>query len=158
MVKAVPDGFRTVTPHLIVNDGNAAIEFYKRAFNAEELCRMPGPEGKVMHAELKIGDSVVMLADEFGGASAAPKSLNGTTFTCHLYVEDADAAFQRAVEAGAQVIMPVTDMFWGDRYGKVKDPFGHEWSVATHTEDLTPEEITQRGAKFMANFESGCPE
>jgi len=144
-VKAVPDGFHTVTPHLTVRDGNRAIEFYKKAFGAQVLHVMPAPGGKVMHAAFKIGDSIVMLNDEFpehGGASAPPAT-GGSGVALHVYLENVDAAFDRAVSAGASVKMPPMDMFWGDRYGQVIDPFGHRWSLATHIRDVTPEEMKQ---------------
>ncbi len=155
--KPIPEGFRTVTPHMVVKDAGGAIEFYKKAFGAEEVMRMPGPGGQgVMHAELKIGDSMVMLCDEFpqAGHWRAPESLKGTTVTLALYVEDVDKAFQRAVDAGATVSMPVMDTFWGDRYGKVTDPFGHEWGLATHKLDLTPEEIAKGAEEFFKNMGS----
>ena len=148
-VKPIPDGFRTITPHLIVNDAGKAIEFYKKAFGAEEIMRMPGPDGKsVMHAEVKIGDSRLMLASEMpgGGCGASPTTLKGTPVTIHLYVENADSSFKRATDAGATVSMPLTDMFWGDRYGQIKDPFGHSWSIATHKQDLTPDQIAKNAA------------
>ncbi|HEX2034111.1 MAG TPA: VOC family protein [Chloroflexota bacterium] len=150
-VDPIPEGYHTITPSLTLSDAGAAIEFYKRAFGAEELGRMPSPDGKVLHAELKIGDSRIMLADEFPdmGSCRAPQSLGGTSISLHIYVEDVDTAFQRAVEAGATVTMPVQDTFWGDRYGSLVDPFGHAWSLATHKEDLTPEE-TQR--RMQASF------
>lgn len=151
--KAIPDGFHTLTPHLVVRDANRAIDFYKRAFGAEVRSRVPGPDGKsVMHAELKIGDSIVMLCDEFPGMKdcVAPQSLNGTTVTLHLYVHDADAATQRAVAAGAQVTMPLMDAFWGDRYGKVTDPFGHQWSIAAHQRDVTPDQIQKAAAEWFS--------
>lgn len=153
-VSPVPPGMRTITPHLILQGAAEAIAFYQKAFGAEELMRMPGPDGKgVMHAELKIGDSVVFLADEFPGmASASPKKFGGTTVTIHLYVNDVDAWFNRAVGAGAQVTMPLMNMFWGDRFCKVTDPFGHEWSIAQHIEDVTPEECARRGAEAMKQF------
>lgn len=143
-VKPIPDGFRTVTPHMVVRDAEAAIEFYKKAFGAEEIMRMPGPDGKgVMHAEIKIGDSIIMMCGEMPQMErwVSPAKLNGTTMAICLYVPDCDAAFDRAVSAGAKVSMPLTDMFWGDRYGKLTDPFGHEWEIATHKKDLTPEEM-----------------
>ena len=146
-VKAIPEGMHTVTPHLVCSDAADAIAFYKKAFAAEEICRMPTPDGKVMHAAIRIGDSVIMLNDEFPQCGAlSPKSLKGTPVTIHLYVSNVDAFAARAIEAGAKVIMPVQDMFWGDRYGMLEDPAGHRWSVATHTRDLTPEEI-QEGMK-----------
>ena len=149
--KAIPEGYHTITPHLSVRGAARAIEFYKRAFGAKEQMRMPGPDGKsVMHAELKIGDSIVFLNDEVPGMGCrSPQSLGGTSGALHLYVEDVDGAFNRAVAAGAQVRMPVSDMFWGDRYGKIIDPFGHEWGIGTHKEDLTPEEIRKRGEAFF---------
>jgi len=155
-VKRVPEGFHAITPHLIVRNTVEAIEFYKRAFGAEQLVRMPGPDGRsTMHAELQIGDSRLLLCDEFPEWGAqSPESLGGTPVTLHLYVDDADKAFQRAVTAGAQVTMPLKDQFWGDRYGKVKDPFGHEWSIATHIEDVAPEELKRRAAAFGG----GCGE
>ncbi len=150
-VKPVPEGFNTVSTYLIVKNAREALEFYQKAFGAEEMMRMPGPGGSVMHAELMIGDSPLMLADPFpGGPITAPQSLNGTSCCLHLYVEDVDAAFKRAVDAGAKVIMPITDMFWGDRYCLLQDPFDHKWSIATHKEDLSPEECAKRGEEFMA--------
>ncbi len=146
----IPDGFHTVTPHLIMKDAAGAIEFYKNAFGAEETSRVPGPDGKIMHAELKIGSSMLMIADEFPDmGSRGPQSIGGSPVTLHIYVDDVDALFDRAVKAGGKVTMPLADMFWGDRYGRLEDPFGHQWSIGTHTEDLTPEEIGQRAAKAM---------
>jgi uncharacterized glyoxalase superfamily protein PhnB len=146
-VKPIPEGMRTVTPHLVCAGAADAIEFYKRAFNAVEMGRMPGPEGKLVHALIRIGDSAVMLVDEFPDWGAfGPKSLKGSPVTIHLYVEDVDATVQRAVAAGAKVTMPLDDTFWGDRYGKLEDPFGHHWSVATHVRDVSPEEM-QRAAQ-----------
>ena len=149
MAHPIPSGHHAITPHLVVKGASEAIEFYKRAFGAEELYRMPfpGPDGRVKlgHAELQIGDSRVFLADEFPEyGSTGP---NGSSpVTIHMFVTDADAAFGRAVEAGATVSMPLADMFWGDRYGKVVDPFGHHWSIATHLEDLTPDQMQERMA------------
>ncbi|MDI1260983.1 VOC family protein [Aquabacterium sp.] len=141
-VKAIPDGMHSLTPHLVCAGAADAIEFYKKAFNAIELARLPGPDGKLMHALVRIGDSMVMLVDEFPQwGTFGPKALKGSPVVLHLYVEDVDAQVAQAVAAGAKLTMPVTDMFWGDRYGQVEDPFGHKWSVATHTRDLTPEEI-----------------
>ena len=141
-VKPVPDGMHTVTPHLVCEGAADAITFYKQAFGAVELDRLPGPQGKLMHAMLRIGDSAVMLVDEFPDyGSFGPKSLKGSPVTIHLYVEDVDATVKRAVAAGAKITMPVDDMFWGDRYGKIEDPFGHHWSVATHIRDVSPEEM-----------------
>jgi PhnB protein len=141
-VKPIPDGMHSITPHLVCAGAADAITFYKKAFNAEELGRLPGAEGKLMHAIIKIGDSPVMLVDEFPQwGSFGPKALKGSSVTIHLYVENADAVFQRALDAGATVKMPMGDMFWGDRYGIVEDPFGHCWSIATHIKDMNPEEI-----------------
>ncbi len=153
-VPPIPEGCHTVTPYLVVRGADKAIEFYKRAFGAEEVMRMPGPDGRsVMHAEIKIGDSLLFLADEFPGMGCrSPQSLGGATASIHLYVTDADAAFKRAVDAGARVAMPLADMFWGDRYGKVADPFGHEWGIATAKEKLTPEEIGRRAQAFLAQM------
>ena len=153
-VKAVPEGFRTITPSLVVRGGAQAIEFYKKAFGAEELVRMPGPDGKgVMHAELKIGDSIFFLGDESPQmASKSPQTLGGSTGALHLYVADVDASFKRAVSAGARVSMPVADMFWGDRYGKVTDPFGHEWGLGTHKEDVSPADMEKRAKAFFAQM------
>ena len=150
-VRPVPPGYHTVTPYLTVRDGARALDFYKRAFGAAELMRMPGPGGSLMHAEVRIGNSIVMLSDEIPGMSSckAPTSLGGTTVQLFLYVPDVDAAFKRAVDTGCKVLMPLTDMFWGDRYGKLEDPFGNQWGLATHKEDLTPNEIAKRGAAAM---------
>ena len=140
--KPIPSGMHSVTPHLICAHAAEAIEFYKQAFNAAELSRLPGPDGKIMHAMLRIGDSALMLVDEAPEwGMLGPKSLKGSPVTIHLYVEDVDAFLARAVAAGAKVTMPLEDMFWGDRYGTLEDPFGHRWSIATHVRDLTHEEI-----------------
>ncbi len=141
-VKPVPDGMHTVTPFLVCDGASDAIAFYTRAFGATELMRLPTPDGKLLYAAIRIGDSVVMLNDEFPGmGSLGPKSRQGTSVTIHLFVDDADAWFARAVKAGATIKMPLEDMFWGDRYGLIEDPFGHSWSIATHLHDLTPEEV-----------------
>ena len=140
-----------LTPHLICADAAAAIDFYKAAFGAVELVRLPGPQGKLMHGSVRIGDSTLMLVDEapewnmFG-----PKSLKGSPVTIHLYVTDVDATVAQAVAAGAKITMPIADMFWGDRYGTLEDPFGHRWSVATHTRDTTPEEMRQAMAEMSS--------
>ncbi|MGH7312058.1 MAG: VOC family protein [Candidatus Rokuibacteriota bacterium] len=157
MAKPIPDGYRTVTPYITVRNGAEAIEFYTRAFGAEEIARMPGPDNKsIMHAELKIGDSIVMLSDEFPqGRTRSPQSLGGSTGSLFLYVPDVDAAFKRALDAGATVAMPLADMFWGDRFGQVSDPFGHVWGLATHKEDVTPEEMRKRGQAAMAEMAKG---
>ncbi|KNE29136.1 VOC family protein [Achromobacter spanius] len=151
----IPAGMHTLTAHIICEGAADAIAFYKKAFNAEELARLPGPGGKIMHAAVRIGDSVLMLMDDFAEwGSLGPKALKGTPVTLHLYVKDVDAAMKQAVEAGATLAMPAEDMFWGDRYGQVVDPFGHRWSIATHQFDYTPEEIQQNMAK-MGEM-SGC--
>lgn len=138
----------TVTPHIICAGVADAIEFYKKAFNATEMLRLPGPDGKLIHACLKIGDSAVMLADEMPDwGSLGPKTLKGTSVTIHLQVDDVDAAFEQAVSAGATVKMPVADMFWGDRYGLLEDPFGHQWSIATHIRDVSLEELQAAAQK-----------
>ncbi|MGH8469548.1 MAG: VOC family protein [Gammaproteobacteria bacterium] len=147
-VKPVPEWMHTVTPYLTCAGAADAIEFYKKAFDAVEMVRVPGPQGKLMHACIRIGDSVVMLDDEFPDwGSVGPKSLKGSPVTIHLQVEDVDAVFERAVHVGAKIKMPLADMFWGDRYGKLEDPFGHHWSVATHVRDMSPEEIQQAAQK-----------
>ncbi|OJB43574.1 glyoxalase [Burkholderia ubonensis] len=141
-VKPIPEGMRTLTPHLICAGAADAIEFYRQAFNAVERVRLPAPNGKLMHACLTIGDSTLMLVDEMPEHGAlGPKALKGTPVCLHLFVPDVDAAIAQAVAAGAKVTMPAADMFWGDRYGQVEDPFGHRWSLATHQRDLTPEQI-----------------
>jgi len=153
MTKAIPDGFHTITPHLVVSDAAKAIEFYKKAFGAQERDRFMGRDGKaVMHAELKIGSSILMLGNEFPPHCLSPKSRGGTSVSLYLYLEDADAAFDRAVKSGCTVKMPMTDQFWGDRYGQVEDPFGHQWSIATHKQDLTKDQIAANAKVFFANM------
>lgn len=150
-VKPIPDGMHSVTPHLICAGAAQAIEFYKQAFGAVEEARLPGPNGKLMHAMIRIGDSPVMLVDEMPEWCAlGPKALKGSSVTIHLYVEDADAVFARAVKAGAKVVMPLDDAFWGDRYGKVEDPFGHHWSIGTHQREVSMEEAQQAMQKMSA--------
>ena len=150
-VKPIPEGFHTVTPHLVIKGAAQAIDFYKRAFGAEELVRMNGPDGKVGHAELKIGDSIIFVADEFPQSPCkSPQTLGGTTATLNLYVPDVDAAFKRATSAGARETMAVADMFWGDRYGQLTDPYGHTWGIATHKEDVAPQEMDKRAQAFWA--------
>jgi uncharacterized glyoxalase superfamily protein PhnB len=150
-VKRVPEGFRRLTPHITVRDAAAMIEFYKKAFGAVEKRRAPGPDGtSIMHAEIHIGDCVLFLNDEFPEMGAlSPLGTKGTAVTLHLFVEDADKQFQQALAAGAEVVMPLADQFWGDRYGIVKDPSGHLWSIAHHAEDLTPEQMRERMGKAM---------
>ena len=150
-VKPVPDGYHTITPYLVQKDAAAAMDWYRRALGAEEVVRMPGPGGKgVMHAEMRIGDSMFMLADENPHSEGkSPASAGTVTASLMLYVNDADAAIDRAVKAGAKVIMPAMNMFWGDRFGKIMDPFGHYWAIATHIEDVPPEEMDKRAAEAM---------
>jgi PhnB protein len=152
-VQAIPTGFHTLTPHLTVRDADKALEFYKNALGAEILGVARMPDGKVMHASLRIGDSILMLNEEmpeYGGLS--PLSLGGTGVTIHIYTDNVDEAFNRAVSAGAQVKMPLMDQFWGDRYGMVADPFGHKWSLATHVMDLSPEEMQRAQDEAMAKM------
>ena len=148
-VNPIPDGFHTLTPHLTVRDGAAAIEFNKNALGAVEVNRHPGPDGKsIMHALLRVGDFHFMLNDEWPEMGAkGPQSLGGSPVYLNLYVRNVDEAFARAVAAGAKVTMPLADMFWGDRYGQLEDPFGHKWSLATHIEDVSPEESARRMRK-----------
>jgi PhnB protein len=151
-VKPIPEGYHTATPYLIVKDASRAIDFYKRAFGATELMRMPGPGGKIGHAEIKIGDSPIMLADEVPGMGfRSPESLGGSPISILLYVEDVDAVFSEAVAAGAKVQRPVADQFYGDRTGGVTDPFGHVWYIATHKEDVSSEEMKKRAAAAVGH-------
>ncbi len=156
-VKPIPDGFHTLNAYLIVPDALEAIDFYARAFGATAGDHMPGPGGKgTMHAEIRIGDSTLMLSDENPQwGSQAPATLGGSPVSLHLYVEDADALFHRAVEAGCSVEFPIDDTFWGDRYAKVKDPYGHQWGIATHKEDVPPEEMARRAEAFFASLAGG---
>jgi PhnB protein len=151
-VQPIPAGYHSISPALTCKNAAAALDFYKEAFGATEINRMPGPGGMIMHAELRIGDSVIFVSDEFPGMSAAPTPGATPSAYLFLYTEDVDTTFSRAVAAGATVTMPVTDMFWGDRYGKVTDPFGHSWGVATHVEDVSPEEMTRRSAEWTASM------
>lgn len=150
MVKPIPDGYPRVTPYLIVDGASAAIDFYRAVLGATERMRMDAPEGKVGHAELDIGDSVIMLADEAPEMDArSPRSVGGTPVSLHVYVEDADAVFERATQAGAKAMRPMEDKFYGDRMGSFEDPFGHHWHVATHVEDVPPDEMEERAAAAM---------
>lgn len=150
-VKPIPEGMHSVIPHLIVKGAAEAIDFYKKAFGAKEVMRMPGPDGKgIMHAEIKIGDSMIFMAEEYPDMGCrSPKALGGSPVTIHLYVENVDSVYNQAVAAGAKATMPLMNMFWGDRYGKVTDPFGHEWSLAQHVEDVPPQELGPRAAAAM---------
>lgn len=157
-VQAIPEGHPELVPHLVIRGASKAIEFYKAAFGAEEVCRMDAPGGAgIMHAELRFGTARLFLADESPIMErwVSPKSLNGTTVALHLWSEDADRLFERAVKAGAKVVMPLEDMFWGDRYGRVTDPFGHEWAIAQHVKDVTPEEMSEVAAKLFPESGDG---
>jgi len=152
-VQPIPKGYHSVTPYLVVNDAARAIDFCKRAFGAQEKMRMDGPGGKIGHAELKIGDSIIMLSDEMPGSGMrSPRSLGGTAAGVFLYVENVDSIFKQAVSAGAKADAQPSDMFWGDRFGKLTDPFGHQWSVATHKEDIAPDEMAKRAKEAMAKM------
>jgi PhnB protein len=154
-VKAIPEGFHTLTPYIEIENAGEAIEFYKRAFGAREKARMDAPGGKIGHAELEIGDSLLMLADRFPQSSiSTPKDLGGTTVNLFMYVEDADAVVQQAVDAGATLTRPVENKFWGDRFGIVSDPYGHAWSIGTHVEDVASDEMQERGKAAMAAMSS----
>jgi len=149
-VKAVPDGYHTVTPYLTIRNAAAALAFYKKAFGADELFRVAAPDGKVGHAEIRIGDSSIMLSDEFPEMGAqSPESLGGSPVMIHLYVENVDALVERAVNAGGKLERPVADQFYGDRGGMVTDPFGHKWWIATHVEDVPPDELERRAAAMF---------
>jgi len=148
-VRAVPEGMHTITPHLVVKDGAKAIDFYKKAFGAKETRRALAPDGRVMHAELKVGDSTIFLADEFPEMGSKGPSPGQSPVALHVYVDNVDDLFNRAVGAGASVRMPLMDAFWGDRYGQIIDPFGHTWALATHKEDVSAEEMERRSKSFQ---------
>jgi PhnB protein len=152
--KPIPEGFHSVTPGLVVRGAAQAIDFYKKALGAEELVRMPGPDNTIMHAEIKIGDSIIFISDEAPGrgVTKSPQTLGGCTGTLNIYVPNVDQVFKQAVAAGGKETMPVADQFWGDRYGTFTDPFGHSWGLATHKEDLTAEEMQQRMQDFFASM------
>lgn len=155
-VSPVPKGYHTLTPGLTLKDAARAIDFYKKAFGAVERSRMSGPDGRVMHAELEIGDSPFMIGEEMPERGVrGPQTIGGTAVSLNVYIDDADATFKQAVAAGAKAMQPVDLMFWGDRYGKVEDPFGHVWGLCTHVEDLTPEEIERRGKEWMSKQKGG---
>ncbi|MDP9090327.1 MAG: VOC family protein [Pseudomonadota bacterium] len=155
--KTIPDGYHSVTPYLIIKGAAAAIEFYKRAFGATELMRMPSPDGRIGHAEIKIGDSAIMLADEHPQMGyKSPQSLGGSAVNMMVYVDRVDDVFKQAVEAGARELQPVKDQFYGDRSGTLQDPFGHTWTIATHLEDIAPEEMRERAEKFMQQQRTGA--
>jgi PhnB protein len=154
--KPIPEGYHTLTPYLAVEDAGKAIDFYKEAFGAEELMRMPGPGGSIAHAEIQIGDSRVMLSDPFPQSTVRPPSeRGGPTGSTFVYVEDCDATFDQATAAGADVTAPLQDMFWGDRFGSLTDPFGHVWSIATHIEDVPEAEMAERAKTAMAEMGAG---
>jgi PhnB protein len=149
--RPIPTGFHTITPHLVVKNCANAIDFYKRALGAKEINRMPGPDGRLVHAEIQLGDSRIFLSDEFPEmGSKSPQTLNGSPVNLFLYVEDVDSFFKTATEAGGTGVEKPTDMFWGDRWATVKDPYGHVWQIATHIEDVTPQEMERRSAEFFA--------
>jgi PhnB protein len=149
-VKPIPEGYHTATPYIIVDGGAAALDYYKKAFGAREIMRFPGPGGKIMHAEIQVGDSIMMLADEHPQMGAlSPKTLGGSAISIMLYVEDVDSMFNKAVAAGGKVIRAVTDQFYGDRAGTFEDPFGHKWTISTHTEDVPPDEMARRAEAAM---------
>ena len=162
--KRVPEGFHTVTPHLVIKNCAEAIEFYKRAFAAEELERHPMPQSdKIMHAKIRIGDSILMLCDEFGAehgceGNLSPQTAGGTTVSLHLYLEDVDSAWKTAVDAGCAVRMPLSDTFWGDRYGQVSDPYGHLWSLSSHLADMTQDEVAEAAESYMESCKESCPD
>lgn len=159
MVSAIPQGFTSVTPHIILHGGMEMLDFYKQAFNAEITLCMPGPNDLLMHAEMKIGNAIVMLGSNQWGEQGpkSPKQLGGSGCYINVFVEDTDVAFQQAIEAGGEVVMPPADMFWGDRYAQLKDPSGHVWSIATHIEDVNEEEMNRRAQEWMAQMgEEGC--
>ena len=152
-VKPIPEGYHSLTPYLAVEDASKAIDFYKEAFGAEEIFRMPGPDGKIGHAELRIGDSKLMLSDPFPHSNVRPPAeRGGPTASIFMYVEDVDSTFEQAQRAGADVVSELEDMFWGDRFGTISDPYGHVWSIATHKEDLSEEEMAERSKAAMAEM------
>ncbi len=154
-VKPVPEGYRSLTPNLVTQNAAAAIDFYKKVFGATEVQRFPGPDGKVMHAELKIGDSIIFVTDAMGQVAPAAALGVSNPMYLHLYVQDADTIFNRAVTAGARVDTPIQNMFWGDRYGKLTDPFGQQWGIATHVEDVSPQDLPRRQQEFFAKAAAG---
>ena len=158
-VKPIPEQYRSLTPNLVCRNASAAIDFYKKALGATEVARMVGPDGKIMHAELKVGDSLFFLNDPMGpGASQSETSAKegGNAIALHLYVPDADKVFNSSIEAGARQVMPIANMFWGDRYGVIMDPYGHQWGIATHVEDVTPEDMGRRQKEFFAKAARGA--
>jgi PhnB protein len=154
-VSPIPQGYHTATPYLVVKDAQRALEYYKEAFGATGLKSMTAPDGRIMHAEFKIGDSMMMLSEEMGPCRS-PLSLGGSPVSIFLYVEDVDSVYKQAVSAGAKADLPPQDMFWGDRFGRLTDPFGHDWALATHVEDVAPEEMKERADKAMAQMAQGA--
>jgi len=152
-VKAIPPGYTNVTPSMTVKDAPKVIEFYKKAFDAKEHMRMPGPDGKIMHAEIQIGNAIIMMNDEVMGSRSA-QTLGGSPISFYLYVEDANAAFKKAIAAGAKEQFPLTDMFWGDKMGTLEDPFGYKWTIAQHIKDVSPEEMKKGQEQFMKQMAS----
>jgi PhnB protein len=156
-VNPIPTGYHSITPYLVLSDASRAIEFYRQAFDAKEIMRMNAPGGKIGHAELKIGDSMLMLSDEMPGTgNRSPQSLGGSPVSMFLYVENVDSVFNQAVKAGAKGDMTPQDMFWGDRFGKLTDPFGHSWALATHIEDVAPADMEKRAQAAMAQMAQGA--
>ena len=151
-VRAIPEGFHTITPALVCKGASRAIEFYKEVFHAKEIMRMAGPGGAIGHAELQIGDSKLMLSDEFPGMANAPGATPITSNSLFVYTDNVDALFERATKAGAKVEMPLQNQFWGDRYGKIRDPFGHQWGLAQHVEDVAPAEVERRAKEWQAQM------
>jgi uncharacterized glyoxalase superfamily protein PhnB len=154
-VKPVPERYHSLTPNLVVQNAAGAIDFYKKVFGATEIERHPGPDGKVIHAELKIGDSIIFVNDSMGKLASPAEAGASNPMYLHLYVPDADTIFNRALTAGARVDMPIQNMFWGDRYGKLTDPFGQQWGIATHVEDVAPEDLPRRQQEFFAKAAAG---
>ena len=152
--KAIPEGYHTITANLVIRGAAKAMDFYKKAFGAEEIMRMPGPGGTIMHAEMKVGDSRFMIGDEMPQMNCkSPQSYGGSPVSFYVYVENADAAWKRAVDAGAKSVMPLADLFWGDRTGRLEDPFGHSWVLAQHVRDVTPEQMKKGQDEFMAKMQ-----
>ena len=151
-VHAIPEGYHSITPSIVCKNAARAIDFYKEVFRAKEISRMTGPGGSVGHAELQIGDSRLMLSDEFPGMAEAPTSSSGRSSALHIYTENVDALYDRAVKAGCKVESPLENQFWGDRFARLRDPFGHSWGIAQHIEDVSPEELERRGAEWMSKM------
>jgi uncharacterized glyoxalase superfamily protein PhnB len=153
MVAPIPDGFHSITPSIVLDNAKEAIDFYGKAFGAKEIYKFPTPDGKILHAMIQIGDSRIMMSDEFPTMGIkSPNAVGGTSVTLHLYVEDADKIFKQAIDSGAIVLMPLMNAFWGDRYGVVLDPYGHQWAIATHKVDMTPEGLKKAGEEYFASL------